>query len=390
MKLTYSEFPKRKALVICSWLVWGIFLQFSIKALYPFSFREIIESEIATSFYAPALKYNVKELLKNYNDILQYLPIHARSNMPGKLIFFKALYHLVPDPQYIGYLILLFSNLGAILVYFISRRLFRDELTALYSLILYLFLPSKIYFFPILNTVSPVFILFAFFIYLKCPKGWIYQIIFGLSVFVCFLFEPLLLASLIILCMFSLSWYLKEEISFSGIAKMAFVSCVTFFSALCLFSFLFDHNLLKTFLMVVEDAQRFNMEEGRPYWIWVLLNPLGFFINLGFVQALLFWIFTLRVLKDTFRNGSKTLLESLKDPISNLVLSFLFTLLILNFMGINRGEVERLWIFLMVYVGLIISYYCRMELGRFVFYFILTATLFQILVTATTVSFVIP
>ena len=41
-------------------------------------------------------------------------------------------------------------------MYQLVRRLFDDRTVALYAAILYLFVPAKLFFFPLMNTVTPV------------------------------------------------------------------------------------------------------------------------------------------------------------------------------------------------------------------------------------------
>ena len=59
----------------------------------------------------------------------------------------------------LAWLIVGLSNLGAVLLYILVRTLFADRFVAGLSAILYLFTPAKLYFFPLLNTVTPVAVL---------------------------------------------------------------------------------------------------------------------------------------------------------------------------------------------------------------------------------------
>ena len=65
-----------------------------------------------------------------------------------------------------GYLIISISAFGGLILYGISKRLFHDKTTALYSFVLYTLIPCKLFFFPILNSVTPVFILGCMYLFL--------------------------------------------------------------------------------------------------------------------------------------------------------------------------------------------------------------------------------
>ena len=76
--------------------------------------------------------------------------------MPGKLLLLYALELVSNDPAVLSWLLLAVSNLGGLLLYLLVRDLFGDRQIALYALVLYLFVPAKLFFLPLMNTVTPV------------------------------------------------------------------------------------------------------------------------------------------------------------------------------------------------------------------------------------------
>ena len=95
-------------------------------------------------------------MLGQFTELRVYWPLHAHSNMPGKLMLLYALQLISHDPVTLSLLMVIVSNLGGLLLYVFVRDLFGDRRVALYALVLYLFVPAKLFFFPLMNPVTPV------------------------------------------------------------------------------------------------------------------------------------------------------------------------------------------------------------------------------------------
>ena len=125
----------------------------------PYSFEHIFTSDSANAFYGVAGHYTAETVLSDFDRVRAYWPLHAQSNLPGKLMIVYALKQISRRPDILAWLVVLVSNLGGVLMYVFVRDLFADRRVALYSLVLYLFVPAKLFFFPLLNTVRPVVVL---------------------------------------------------------------------------------------------------------------------------------------------------------------------------------------------------------------------------------------
>ena len=79
--------------------------------------------------------------------------------MPGKLLLIDALQQVSARADVLPWLVIGISNLGAILLTCFVRDLFDDSRPALYAALLYLFLPARTFFLPLMNTVTPLVIL---------------------------------------------------------------------------------------------------------------------------------------------------------------------------------------------------------------------------------------
>ena len=150
-------------------------------------------SDGSNGFYTPTTQYRLDTLLRDRGSIRPTLPVHARSSMPGKLALVYALEQVSSDTAVLPWLIIACSNLGGLLLYVFVRDLLADRVTALVALILYLFVPAKLYFFPVMNTVTPVVALLFTLVWLRwlqTQQAW-WAAASGVLLYGLVFFEPL-------------------------------------------------------------------------------------------------------------------------------------------------------------------------------------------------------
>lgn len=380
------------------WLITGFFIQLALRSVYPYSLGTIIQSDMANSFYKPAMEYRAGELLRHYETIAPRMPRHVRSNMPGKIVFFSLLRVFTASPRVMGWLVILLSNIGAVLTYAIARRMFQSAQTARYSLILYLFIPAKIFFFPILNTVTPVFILLTlliFVMYLESRRG-VYLILLGFALYLVVFFEPLPLVMGILCVALCAKYYFEKKIQKRQLVSIVAYTALSFLALHLAVLLLTGFNIFEVCALVLRDAVKFNMTDQRGYGIWVVQNLKDFFFNAGIAQMILFFIALggalaqgVSALRDRVGRGGE-IRNVLLKPGPLLTLSTAAMVLFLDLIGINRGEVARLWIFLAVLIQIVAAHYCAERLGRSTFSLVLAATIVQTTVTLSMVGFVYP
>jgi hypothetical protein len=102
---------------------------------------------------------------------------------------------------------------------------------------------------------------------------------------------------------------------------------------------------------------QFNSVEGRPYAIWVLANLPQLAIASGICQAALFAAVLGGVVSGMVRNPSAARTQ-LSDPMIVLCLGLFGVVLVTELVGINRGEVVRLWIFLACFIQIPAAFVC--------------------------------
>jgi hypothetical protein len=396
--ISRRRIDRHETALVCVWLVAGFGGQLGLRSLYPYSNSAIIESPTATSFYTVTQQHSASELITHYHSLADSIPIHARANLPGKFLLFYLLETLTASTETMGYLIILISNLGGLLIYLLARQLFQNRLPALYAMILYLFLPMKLYFFPILNTVTPVpmllsLLLFAY--YLKSKQdGWLVAL--GVSLYALLLFEPLpLVTGLIFLALIVKDRY-DNKLTWLHVVKVFTIVPGSFFLLHLLIALTLHFNIIDAFYFALRDTRAFNITANRPYGVWLIHNLKDFFFNAGIAPSLLFLIclaYTLRQLIGYCRKREQAGLSAaafLTRSDVLLVVAFTCVLLILDLIGVNRGETIRLWIFLAVIMYLIAAHYCATARSYYAFASVFGFTVFQTALCISRVGFVIP
>ncbi|GAA1630237.1 hypothetical protein [Catellatospora bangladeshensis] len=336
------------AAVAVGWFAAAVPVQLLLRVYALPSLGQVVASDRANSFYSPSQRWGFTEFLGNYMGLVEQLPPHARTNMPGKTLLYFGLDALGLSPAGMGVAIVVLANLSAVLLWLIVRELTGDRTLALYTLVLGLFVPGTLYFTPVLNALSPVPILLALWLHVRFLRtrrlGWALGL--GAALYLVVFFEalPLVLglvfAALLGVALWrrSLAW--RDVLRLVGWAVAGFAAC---YAALRLS---FGYDLFDNFGYVLADANDFN-ERHRPYGMWLSRNLWYLAMAAGFASCLLLAVAAV----DAVRRRSA-------HPVAVLVLSGLAVLAVLDLWGINRGETVRLWIFMAVFLQVGAAWLC--------------------------------
>ena len=294
--------------------------------------------------------------------------------MPGKILFFHVLEIFTSNPEILPYLIIAFSTLGGILLYGICKMLFHDKRTALYSFVLYSLIPGKIISLPILNTITPVFILgclYLFIAYLEYKKR-IFLILLGLALYIQLLFEPSPLVTGIIFLGILISAIGLKQISRKEVRDIIIIPTLAFLAVYIFFVIVFSFNFYSAFNWILKDAVGFNIKDGRDYWIWIPENLKEFFYAAGIpviLTSTYFFFFSIS-------QGVTSKKNIVLWPVENIFVLCLFgTFFIVLFLGINRGEVMRLWIYLAVFFQIPAAFFMAKFIKSNTLFFLVAATI---------------
>lgn len=383
--LTPSQEARGEWMVVIAWLVLATLCQALLVRVAPFTLEEIFRSDVANSFYAVTQRYRADSVLEWFAELRGHWPLHAHSNMPGKLMLLYALELVSNDPVVLPWLLLAISNLGAVLLYLLVRDLFADRHLALYALVLYLFVPAKLFFFPLMNTVTPVAALACMLMFerwVQRPNLW-YGSVAAVSLYVLVFFEPIPLVIGALIALLLARVLFRGDIPLKTLSSQGLLVIVMFFGVIALVREVFDFDLVGAFRQVATAAAEFNVIDNRPYLVWVRRNLVEFAFGVGVCQAVLFWF----AAADGWRSRAGSFLN---QPIALLSVGLIAMLLALDLAGINRGEVIRLWIFLACLFQVPAAYVCVRLRSRAAFAVVLVLTIVQSALAKATIGFVVP
>ncbi|GHJ44722.1 hypothetical protein Cs7R123_20640 [Catellatospora sp. TT07R-123] len=363
------------------WLVAAVPLQLLMRVYDDASLAALVGSDRANSFHTPSLTYPAYDFISRYMDLVPELPAHARTNMPGKTLLYHLLGAVTTDPGTQGVLVVAVSSLTGLLAYAVARELFGDHRTAVYAMVLVLLVPGRLWFLPILNTVSPVPILLALWLHLRFlrTKSWPWAVSLGLALYLTFLFEPLpLVLGLAFAGTAALALH-RRACDWYDLLRLVSLTLAAFAAAYLGMRAVFGYDLFVNLHYVLADANEFNVRAGRPYQVWVWRNLWDFALCAGLAATVV-----------SGAAGWDALRRGLARPVAVVTVCAFAVLAFLDLVGVNRGETIRLWIFLAVFFQLTVAWWCARSPRVWPFALLVGATLVQSALGMALIAFVRP
>ena len=372
---------------VCVWLLLATGFQALLRSLTPFDFEQIFLSEAANGFYTVTTRDSAASILTDFTQLRESWPMHAHGNMPGKILLLYPLELVSSQPAALAWLMVLVSNLGGLFLYVFVRNLFGDRRVALYSLVLYLFVPAKLFFFPIMNTVTPA-VAFAWAILVL---KWLqsgrpsYAAASGAALYGLILFEPIPLVLGVLFALVAASALWRGDLTWRRLLLHGGVLVAGFLGTWVIVRVASGFDLLDAFRRVAATAAAFNATEGRPYGVWVRQNVIDFFIGAGICQAVLLWVAFARGL-----SSGRSTRSWIDQPVVLVCTSLIVMFLALDLAGLNRGEVVRLWIFLACLFQIPAAWVCARLDTRAAIALVFATTIVQGALGTATIGFVVP
>jgi methylthioxylose transferase len=378
--------PRNEWLLVSVWILVGFALQGVLRSLAPHSMHEIFLSDDANAFYRVTQLTDARSVLSDFAVARPNWPLHAQSNMPGKIMLIFGLKMLSADPTVLPWLIVALSSAGGALLYIFVRDLFADREVGLFSLMLYLFVPARVFFLPLLNTVTPVILLVLACLvlrWLQTGNQW-YAAAAGLAVYGLVFFEPLPLVMGVLFAGLIVRALVRRELAPSRLATDLIAGALGFTVAYLALRLWLDFDLVDAVQSVAAHAVEFNTNAGRPYAYWLRSNLREFIFGMGLCQAVLFMLALVYLLREAHKNPTV-----LGSPIAVLTATLTLILVTTDVIGINRGEVIRLWIFLACFFQIPAAYLCARLGTRAAILVVVSLTVLHTAIAAAMIGFVV-
>lgn len=394
LHISLRRVERHEAAVLILWVVLGTAGQLALHSLYPYTIADVVTSWGANTFFTVSHQFHGYELLSRFHALSATLPLHVKANMPGKLLFYQAARCITEDPRTLGILILALSNLGAVVLYFIVKQFYRDPRVALSALALYLFIPAKIYFLPLLNIVSAVPVLIGLLLWMRflATRRPLYAATLGIVLYGTILFDPEPLALGLFFIAAVVPRWRAKEVNLGAVVTGAAAALAGFAAAYAIVLVLFHFDLALGFRDVVADSREFNLW-ARPYavWLWADLLELG--LNAGIAASVLCVVYLITLLAaPTARRKAQARSDAnplFLQPGPVMLATLLAIVAVLDLVGVNRGEVTRLWICLMIFVQVAAAGFAWETGGAATVEVVLAGSIIQTAVTISMVGFII-
>ena len=364
----------------------GLGAEGTLRAIAPVPLAQILVSDGANGFYTVAGRYPPLELLGRFNRVRAESPLHVQSNLPGKSLLLSALRLLSDRPAVLVWILIALSTSGAVLMFAFVRELLGDRRIAIHAAALYLFVPARLAFVPLMNTITPVFaLLFAWLFLRALRRGTIpSSIAAGAALYALVLFEPLPLVLGLLLGVAAAASVARAELSTARLVRQAAMVAGAFIAASEATAATTGFELVGAFHSIARHAAAFNEAASRPYQVWIGANLIEFVLAMGVCPAVL--LMGVLINRPTRAYLGARLLQ----PITVTALGLLGVLIVTDLIGINRGEVSRLWIFLACFFQIPAAWCCAQAKGAGALAAVAMVTALQASVAIAVIGFVLP
>jgi hypothetical protein len=215
--------------------------------------------------------------------------------------------------------------------------------------------------------------------------SWAYAALLGAAVYGLLLYEPLSLAIGVLLAALMVRSMWQGNVALLEVLAQTIAVGAAFLMTHAAMYVWFGFDIIRVFQQLAVDAMEFNVQAGRSYSIWVWENPREFLFGVGIAQVVLL---PAALMAGFWRAGSRK--ERLTGPITVVSVGVLTVLLAIDLVGVNRGEVIRLWIFLACFFQIPAGYVCARLESRAALALVLTLTILQCAFGTSMIGFIVP
>ena len=377
--------PRSVWINVAIWILFATGAYWLLRSHVQEDLQTVFVSPVANSFYTVAQEHTPSDVLSRFGRTRRAAPLHGRSNMPGKTLLIHALTAVTTRTDLLPWLLIILSNLGALLVFGLARDLFDSPRAAVYAAVLYLFTPARLFFFPLMNTVTPLFGLGCAWLLVRWLKtgATVYPVALGVALYALVMFEPLPLVLGLLFLLLIAGAIARGEIGWERFALQGCATIVMFIATFQAVLWTTGFDLARGFEQIGAHAVEFNTLEARPYGTWVWANLGEFLFGVGPSQLVL----ALVALAHSTASGQDWRI-SLRHPLTLTAAGLFAVLLTTDLIGLNRGEVIRLWIFLACFFQLPAAYLCATVNNRTAIAIVLGATLLQVSLAVGMIRFI--
>lgn len=342
---------------------------------HPDVLRELFERTVSLHsggyFSAVAEVEDINEYLRRFPALMPDFPIHPKRHPPGIPLMFwlvRQAFALVPglarqvalplrgfqcdnlwlqylnDPQiasaWASMALPALAGLTVLPLYRLGHRLL-DQRLAMVAVVLYPLTLSVGLFVTMWDQFIPLFAVLGLLWFVRGleDRRLIFVLMAGLAISLGTFFNLGVIIGLAILGFYGLFWHAAHR---PLDLKRMVMEGITFAAGLAGVWAIYWLFWTVTVLDIWQVAMSFHLKMDRSYWLWVFYHLYDFLIFLGIPLVYLLGVALWQALRD--RSGK---------PIHLLTLAFCLGLLVIDLSGTARGEVARVWLFLVPWALLI-------------------------------------
>lgn len=256
--------------------------------------------------------------------------------------------------------------------------------------------PAKVGLTPLLNVISPMFIMISFLlwlIYLR-TSNYIYLFFLSISLYLVLFFDPILFVAGIFFIGAIFRDMEKGHLSLRYIFRSVLILLAGVITVNAVISSIFGFDAFSSFATLMRNANSANQQLLRPYSIWIIQNLKEFFLNAGVLSSFLLLASlgaTLLKIFSTWKSNKSWLCirKFITLPGTNLLLFFIICLLCTDMIGIVRGEATRILMFMSDFLQILCAWLCIRCFSPAICHLVVASVAFQAVITAYMIGFLI-
>lgn len=335
-------FPQNRLSAAGLLLVCGMLFLLTANSRRLFSAEEIMVNIKAESFYDASTMLSARDIMVHSDKLARMFPAHQHlhTNFPGKLLYYKLLALAGGGAFFAVMANLLLSCAGAALVFLSGRLLFESPRAGLFASLFYLFAPQRAYFFPLLNLITPLFLLVVLLSAIMAVrrKSTLWAALYGVLVVCAALFDPVPLVFLFFAtaAVWACAIYARKA-SVGDMMRFAGLGAASIAVCLLILWIFFDYSYLRNLSAASTGNRHYSPFPREKYWSFYFINLKTYLVDLGLSLVVALGWGAVRIARKT-----------LPFPQVVFFAASLLSLLVLDGIAFAGAEGTRVWLFMLV------------------------------------------
>jgi hypothetical protein len=180
---------------------------------------------------------------------------------------------------------------------------------------------------------------------------------------------------------FPIKYLNEDKIKIWDLLRGLLFALAAFMAVFLIFLMMWDYNIVSSILLKFSTGM--DGVSSDPYLTSLISSLRELFLGMSVAQSIVFLASCVFLAKEIssirkrLTGNGRALIAYIQQPFPLLLLSLSLSLITLNLIGVNRVEITRTWIYMMVFVEMCVAFYIDQNCKRITFYLVLACMILQ-------------